>query len=629
MCGINAIFDPAGKLPHKALLVGYMDDQMRYRGPDDQGIFVDEHIALGTRRLSIIDVDGGHQPVSNEDSSLVIVFNGEIYNYLELRRDLQSKGHHFASRSDTEVILHLYEEKGPACLADLRGMFAFVIWDARRQRLFAARDRVGIKPLYYSEHDGVLWLSSELKAIVGAARIGPTLRDAAVYQFLLYGFAIDQRHTVVEQIKRVLPGEYILAEPGGLTHKRYWAPSFATGGTDGTDGADGAGAVDRSDDELRTVLADAVSLHLRSDVPVGILLSGGVDSSGVAAFAARAGGNHTALCVGYAAACPHDERERAHATARSLGLPYTDVILDSATYGQQFDRLAQFCDEPLGDWASMPQWALYAQARQQGYKVLLSGIGGDEVFFGYPLWNDAAVRMNKVPGTARHTWTGFQEFSVFSEACSLVSSLADGRFPNLAAQLDQPLYELRESAPWGPDAMAAMLFGTYLVHNGCYLADRLAMGCSVEVRVPLLDHVLVDSVFSLPLERRFREGQSKILLKQLLKGMVPSVVLDSPKRGFTPPTPYLEQVVVSRSAEICDGVLATQWFAASKLRALVAQQSALPWLNRGRVRRWLGVARSSVFLFRILAFERWHGLIRSLPSTAIGQGNSDNVPSLP
>ncbi len=603
MCGINGVLDLDQCLPDKAARVRYMNSQMIYRGPDDEGLYNDDQIALGMRRLSIIDVGGGHQPLFNENHSLVLVANGEIYNYVELMCDLKARGHVFATASDVETILHLYEEKGVNCLADLRGMFAFILWDRRTRRLFAARDRVGIKFLYFAEQNGVLWLSSELKTIVGAAQVDPKLRDVAVYQFLLYGFAIDQRHTVVEQVERVLPGEYLLADSTGITRKRYWTPIFS---------ADSTGTENQSDDKLREILANAVSLHLRSDVPVGILLSGGVDSSSVAAYAAQSGGDYTALCAGYLGTSPDDERQQAHATAMHLGLPYEDVVLDASAYSDQFDQLVQYCDEPVGDWAAMPQWALYAQAQQRSYKVLLSGIGGDEVFYGYPFWNDAAAQTGSIPLQARNTWTGYQDFPMFKQSYSLVSSLVNCCFHDLMSDIDQPLYELRESAPWGPDAVAAIMFGTYLIHNGCFLSDRLGMGCSVEVRVPLLDHVLVESVFALPLQHRFREKASKILLKKLLRGRVPDAVLDAPKRGFTPPMRYLEQLLASSSEEICNSILTKHWLEASKLRAVVARQNAMPWLNRGRVRQWLGIPRSSAVLFRILAFQRWFDLIHGL-----------------
>lgn len=611
MCGINGIFDPHHDLPQKSDLIDFMNDSMRYRGPDDQGAYVDDMTAIGMRRLSIIDVAGGHQPLYNEDGSLVIVFNGEIYNYVELMHDLKQRGHRFITNSDTEVILHLYEEKSEACLDDLRGMFAFIIWDRKRQRLFAARDRVGIKPLYMAEVDGVLWLSSELKTIVGAADINPTLRPTEVYQFLLYGYAIDQRHTVVEEIKRVLPGEYLIADATGTTLKRYWVPQF---------GGD-AGIAQHSDEEILATLETAVRLHLRSDVTVGILLSGGIDSSAIAALAARSSNNYVALCAGYATHYAGDERAQAHATATFLGLPHMDVILDVANYESDFEQLVQYCDEPVGDVAAMPQWSLYRQARQQGCKVLLSGIGGDEVFFGYPSWNSMGEQSRTLTPDEFKGWAGLDQ-EPFNVYIAQALDRLNGEVLREAAQhSNTPLYLLRDQAPQGPDAMGAIQFGSYLVHNGCLLTDKLSMGHSVELRVPLLDHILAEAVFGLPLSRRFDLHQSKVLLRRMLRTLVPDAVLDGQKRGFTPPSIYIDRLVTRRIAQMYDGVLVEMgWVDATKLRTLASQHAALPWLQKGRIRSLLGIPKLTTVLFRLLAFESWYTMLSNIPTPAM---NSD------
>lgn len=604
MCGINSIFDPTRRVPNKASLVQYMNDQMPYRGPDGQGIYADDAVALAMRRLSIIDVAGGDQPLYNEDRSLVLILNGEIYNYVELMQGLKSRGHRFMSGSDAETVVHLYEEKGEQCLQDLRGMFAFVLWDIKRQRLFAARDRVGIKPLYMARRENVIWLSSELKAIVGAARISPTLCPAAMYQFLLYSYAIDPRHTIVEEVQRILPGEYLTADASDTTLRRYWTPRF---------GGD-AGIADRSDEEILHTLDTAVQLHLRSDVPVGILLSGGIDSSTVAAFAARSSDNYTALCAGYAGNHAVDERAQAHETAHFLRMPYNDVVLNPATYESDFDELVRYCDEPVGDVAAMPQWSLYRQARQHGYKVLLSGIGGDEVFFGYPTWNVAGEQSRSLSGAEFKQWTGFNRNAAQIQTRQLLDKLSGQSLREAAATADEPLCALRDSAPQGPDAMASMLFGGYLVYNGCYLGDKLGMGCSIEVRVPFLDHALAQSVFDLPLSRRYDPRRSKVMLRRLLRGYLPDAVINAPKRGFTPPGSYLDDLVTQHTSEILEGTLVRSgWIRRSEIQALCSQHNALPWLHRHRVRNWLGLERVGGFLFRLLSFERWHANLSALP----------------
>lgn len=617
MCGINCIWDPFGREPAKAQLVDGMNALMSYRGPDDSGIYSDVEIALGMRRLSIIDLTGGHQPLHNEDRSLFLVANGEIYNYVELTEGLRARGHQFISGSDTETILHLYEEKGEHCLQDLRGMFAFVLWDCRRHRLFAARDRMGIKPLYFSEQNGLLWLSSELKAIVAAADISPTLDARTVYQFLLYGYAIDQRQTVVQEVQRVLPGEYLIADTTGVHKHRYWSPRF---------GGD-SGIANRTDDEILDTLKTAVQLHLRSDVPVGVLLSGGVDSSGIAAIAAHSSDNYKALCAGYTGEAAVDERRVAHATAQGLGLDYLDVVLDTTLYGQYFDQVVSRCDEPIGDLAAMPQWALYKRAREMGFKVVLSGIGGDEVFFGYPFWNLTGAKSQSAIDKDRADWVGLDQRYNWKAEWDCISGMMKPSTALTNVELHHPLFALRDEAPWGPDAMASVLFGTYLVHNGCLLADKLGMGCSVEVRVPYLDHLLVESVLSLPLGRRFSLTTNKPLLKAILRGIVPDGVLGAAKRGFTPPLGDAEHLVLSRSEQIRDGILAHSLLESTQLEALFARTRALPWLNIGRVRRWLAIDRPLELLFRIIAFEAWwdelrHSAVRFEASRSLRMGET-------
>jgi len=608
MCGINCIYDPSAVMKNKRGVVGYMNDQMIYRGPDDTGVYADDMVALGMRRLSIIDIEGGHQPLVNEEDNLVLVCNGEIYNFVELRHELKARGHRFSSDSDVETILHLYEEKAEACLDDLRGMFAFIIWDKVKKKLFAARDRVGIKPLYFAELNRTIWFSSELRTIICAANINPTLRSSAVYQYLLYGYAIDQRHTVVEEVNRILPGEYIVIEKTETNHRRYWIPQF--GGDEGIE--------DLPDSQIRGTLEKAVRLHLRSDVPIGILLSSGIDSSSLATFAALSGDNYTVLCAGYSGDHAGDESAQAQETATLLGLDYDRIILDSDSFDEGFDQVTKFCDEPTGDPSAMPQWELYKRAKQKGYKVLLSGIGGDEVFFGYPKWNIFGELSKHLSLDEYETWIGFDEDRNYIEVSQIIDSIGGDGFKAIGKGINAPLYELRDQAPPGPDAMNAMLFGTYLVHNGCLLSDTLGMGCSVEVRVPFLDHVLVQSVNNLPLNRRFEIPNSKPLLKRLMLGYLPEEVLEGEKKGFTPPEKYIDQLIIRKIDKIYDGILAkTGWIELSKLRRLCSRHSKASLIPYHRVRRLLGIPKIPTFLYRLLAFEGWYNEVISSRQSGI------------
>ena len=594
MCGINCIFDPTHQVPDKLNQVDRMNGQMIYRGPDDAGTYGDDLVALGMRRLSIIDVGGGHQPLFNEDHSVVLVCNGEIYNYVELMRDLKARGHRFMSGSDTETILHLYEEQGETCLQSLRGMFAFVLWDAKRRRLFAARDRIGIKPLYFSQHDGALWLSSELKAIVSVSGLAPSLRPEAVLQFLTYGYATDQVNTVIEEIKRIRPGEYMSADNSGVTFSRYWAPRL--GGDEGI--------ADHSDEEVLETLRTAVNLHLRSDVPIGILLSGGVDSSTVASFSAQSGENFTALCAGYSGKSDRDERNQAHATARYLGIDYHDVELNPGEFASSFEEITGYLDEPNGDISVMPQWALYRRARARGFKVLLSGIGGDEIFAGYSSWNS----IGKLDSHHSSTDVLACQTEMLADK-EMLDHIAGQKLIAAREQADTPTQRLTAQVPAGHDTVNAVLLGTYLVSNGCFLADKLGMGCSVEVRVPFLDHILVEHLLSLPLARRFDSGRSKVLLKQLMRGRLPDAVLDGRKRGFSPPEKHIVRLIEKHSQRIVDGILQKEWVQRGTIENLVRQYNAFPWLGSHRARQCLDVTRSHGVLYRMLVFEMWYANI--------------------
>jgi len=599
MCGINAVLDWKGTLGAPAARIAAMNAQMRYRGPDGDGAWAEGPVALGMRRLSIIDLEGGQQPLFNEDRSLVLVCNGEIYNFKELRAGLEARGHRFATGSDAETILHLYEERGPDCLADLRGMFAFVLWDRTRQRVFAARDRVGIKPLYLGSVRGALFLSSELKGILAGAGLDPTLRPEALRTFLAFSYPLDPRHTLVEGITRVLPGEYLLDSGGGPEHHVWWTPPF--GGEQGIAPAE--------DEEVLGMLSEAVDLHLRSDVPVGVLLSGGLDSSTLCALARNADAACQAISAGYLGSHAEDERPVARRTAQALGLDLLEVECAVSDFEADFEALVQVCDEPVGDIAAMAQWALYRRARQAGYKVLLTGLGGDEVFFGYPPWNALAESFREhTPGSRERAEQVVQAFTRSLDPASTRVLAGPLSQAPAAAEIEA----LWQGIPPGPDEIAALLFRGYLVHNGCQLADKLGMGCSVEVRVPFLDHALVEKVLALPLSQRFDPARTKPLLRRVMAGRLPEEITSGPKRGFAPPIGFIGELVERRIEQVLEGRLVQEgWVDRSELSALVREHRALPWLGIGRLRKWLGVPRHGWLLFRIVALERWLDLIRS------------------
>ena len=345
---------------------------MVHRGPDDEGVYLGDGVALGMRRLSIIDLDTGRQPMSNEDGSVWVVCNGEIYNYRELRRELQLRGHTFRTAGDTEVIVHLYEEYGPRCVEHLRGMFACAIWNTRTRQVLLARDRLGIKPLYYAERDGELLFASELKPILQGEEGGRPLSWEAVEHLFTF-LATPPSQSIVEGIRKLEPARVAVAGPGRpLAIQRYWDVVFEP-----DDAATEGELVER----LRGLLAEAVTLHQVSDVPVGAFLSGGLDSSAIVAMMARpAAGRLKTFSIGFAEA-GFDELAHARAVATQFGTDHYDLMLHPDVV-QIVDDLTWYLDEPFGDTSAIPTY-MVSKLASEHVKVVLSGDGGDELFAGY------------------------------------------------------------------------------------------------------------------------------------------------------------------------------------------------------------------------------------------------------
>lgn len=593
MCGINVIYDPERSIPDRAAVVARMNAEMVYRGPDGEGAFSDGPVTIGMRRLSIIDLEGGKQPLFNEDGTIAVVCNGEIYNHVELRAALEARGHRFATGSDCETIVHLYEEHGEGCVDHLRGMFAFALWDARRGRLVAARDRLGIKPLYVARRGRMLALSSEMKTLVKAGLAGDALDHRALYQTIRHTYPIHERRTPARDVDRVPPGAVIVADAGGVRERRYWTPRFA------------AGDAGLSDEALGETLAEAVRIHLRSDVPVAVLLSAGIDSAALAALAGRAGSEVTALSAGYTGQHACDERRGAQETARALGMRCQEIELDAGDFPALFEELTRRCDEPPCDIASMALWALYRACRAKGYEVVLSGIGGDEIFFGYPAWNRTgevlarraafaprvpplvstlAREAGKIAPRVRDrlgaAWpgpfTGLGRSGVLAatdRALRFLGADPGGREGDAA---DQVVLDLEARAEPGPDSMYAFLAGAYLPNNGFLLADKLGMGNSVEVRVPFADHVLFERVVGLPLSRRYARSEAKPLLKRMLRPYLSPEVLNRPKQGFTPPSSFVRAIVRQHAEEILASPDLRDWLHPDRLSRMVRAYLASP-----------------------------------------------------
>jgi len=533
-----------------------MTATLTHRGPDDAGLFESPGIALGVRRLSIIDVPGGHQPIANEDSSVVVAFNGEIYNYLELRTRLEGRGHHFRTRSDTEVLVHLYEEYGDALVHLLQGMFAFALWDAKRRRLLLARDRLGIKPLYYAETRDGLVFASEAKTLFEHPDVRPQINLEALDLYLSLRY-VPGPDTLFRGVKKLAPGHLLTHQNGKTEIHRYWELVLGD--------FQPAVNLDEAVEEFRALLADTVRAHLISDVPVGVLLSGGLDSSAVAALAAvtaRPPDRPTALktfTVGFDLPGSHNELAEARATAKHLHTDHHELVVkpDAA---ELLPKLAWHMDEPVADPAALPTYLICSFARAS-VPVVLTGEGGDELLAGYPryVWFDRAKALQRrVPHWIRERVLSASRAAPVGERYhrALENVLAErsdlerhlhwvpGLAPELRSELShnrQPMTDdvveryLKPSSEHTIHRLMSLDIHTWLVDDVLHKMDRMSMATSVEARVPFLDHRLVEFVASLPLDVKLANLGTKTLLKHAMAPLLPRATVRRRKHAFQIP----------------------------------------------------------------------------------------------
>ena len=556
MCGIAGIANTSREGVDQQT-IHHMCQTIVHRGPDDEGIFVKDGVGLGMRRLSIIDLVGGHQPIFNEDRSVWIVFNGEIYNFPELRQELVAKGHHFSTNSDTEVIVHLYEEQGAECVQKLRGMFAFALYDERRRRLLLARDRLGIKPLHYALVNERLLFGSEIKTILAAA---PELSDVdsrALLQYAYFGYVPDPL-TAFASIRKLPPGHILEFENGKITLRQYW--NFPKYGTHRP----------RSEEEcleqLEHLLAEAVRIRLISDVPLGALLSGGTDSSLVVALMARAAsGPVKTFSIGFKHA-DFDEAPYARKVAECFGTEHHELILEPDVV-QTVGMLTSLLEEPFGDPSMLPTYYVCRLARQH-VTVALSGDGGDEAFAGYDryrihlqdrsyewipefgrkLYREYLHRLvpYSVPGRNLAYSISLPWHERYIEGISLKPIQREMKvlsedFANQSPGADEPLQLMRDYLNAAPseDPVDRLLYldsKTYLPGDILTKVDRMSMATSLEGRVPILDHVFLEYVTALPSDWKMRGRTQKYILRKLAERVgVPKEVLHRPKQGFALP----------------------------------------------------------------------------------------------
>jgi len=572
-----------------------MNEALTHRGPDSAGEYSDEHVALAMRRLSIIDVEGAAQPLFNEDKSLVLVANGEIYNFLELRDQLTGLGHRFASRGDCETIIHAYEQYGCRCVDHLRGMFAFALWDTNRRRLVLARDRMGEKPLYLYCKDGLLVFASEMRALLRSGLVPFELDPTGVHLYFHFEYVPEPR-TAVKGVRKLDAAHLLLVDVDAQStrEQRYWNMEDAAP-------LDGDPAV-----LLRAALEDVSRIILRSDVPVGIALSGGLDSSSLAVLAARRScDGFQAFAVGYPEHSETDERADAAALAAELDMPFHDVEISAGDMVAGFAGLVLARDDPIADIAGYGYYAVARLARDHGVPVLLQGQGGDELFWGYP-WVKEAVAANalkanvlkrgwrELPACLRLRGPGgirpWQIRSWLTDLCGLRAGLRRyHRYRNsdpdrmlfydlsmqfaLALEETPSLYaraffeQVTESAPfdiftfeqpWPPIdvRLTSLICDTYLRSNGIAQADRLGMASSIELRLPLLDHKFVETAVGLRKTRPDHHLAPKRRLKEAIGDLLPPQVLGRAKRGFTPPMmEWLSAIMKEHGPDLVDGYL--------------------------------------------------------------------------
>ena len=632
MCGICGIIGKNQLNPDTLASIIRMKEQLIHRGPDGEGTFNDDHVALAMRRLSIIDLSGGWQPLYNENRTLVLITNGEIYNYIELRKQLEQKGHIFSTKSDSETILHLYEEYGSACVHHLRGMFAFALWDRKNQRLMLARDRMGEKPLLLYETDEKIIFSSELKSILQTHEIPFILDPDAINLYFHYQYVPEPR-TPIKNVRKLPAGHFLIIDlaPFRCTQTCYWRME------------DAPPLTGNPAELIRTALEEVSELIIRADVPVGVALSGGLDSSAIAALATKKYPDTMhAFSIGYPDHPPCDERRDAEKFANFLGMPFHDVELKTEDLVSIFQDLVYYRDDPIADISGYGYYAVMKLAHDHRVPVMLQGQGGDELFFGYPWVKDAvkqSLRKESLMKIGNHSWINYFNLtfpSLTSPSEVLQWMRAYGGFKSAWRQ-----YQRDKSMPYDqfvfmdlvPDfnstdlcyeklyndsfkekitknlphdlftsplpwknvdiVMTRLISQIYLLENGIAQGDRLSMASSVELRLPLVDYRLVETIIGLRKNYSDYNLEPKAWFKSALKDIVPEWVMIRPKRGFAPPVKEWHEALFQQYGSLLDGGLLVRF---GVLKPEIAKKMAKGPFPRGAV---------TPLSFKALVLELW------------------------
>ena len=620
MCGIcgKLNFDRERPVPQSQLK--QMADAIYHRGPDDEGYYTSGPVGFGFRRLSIIDLNTGHQPISNEDGTIWIVFNGEIYNFQELRDDLQKKGHVFRTKTDTEAIVHLYEEYGERCVEKLRGMFGFAIWDSARRRLFVARDRVGIKPIYYALTKDSFVFGSEMKAVLASGDVPQEVDPQMVDRFLTYHY-LPGEETSLKSVRKLPPGCYMVVENGQAKITQYWDLSFAPREQ----------SFEEAQRELMRLFEQSIALHMISDVPVGFLLSGGVDSTAMLGLAVgKSPFPLSSFTLGFNMPGLADERPYARLAAEGYGVQHHDMTISAQEFADFLPQFAWHMEEPVCEPQAV---ALYYVSRlaKDFVKVLISGEGGDEAFAGYQTYRGVLwlERLKRLSGPFRRPLGSMMEMVnragnshrldkyaplmnvPFEEYFHGRTTTPFSYFHDDAEKLyssDFYAHVDREHSLAPTKAFHKKRIGGGLVNRMLYLdtkstlpddlllkADKMTMANSVELRVPLLDHNILEFAATLPESFKVKGFTTKYIAKKALSQRVPREILERKKAGF--PVPY------------------QSWFR-SELRNWVAdvlldrKSIGRGYFNGGEVERLVqanaATGAYSRELLSLIALEFWH-----------------------
>ncbi len=623
MCGIcgKLYFDRGRKVAPSVLK--NMADAISHRGPDDEGFHLSGPAGLGFRRLSIIDLGGGHQPLCNEDGTIWIAFNGEIYNYRELRGFLQSKGHIFRTQSDTEVIVHLYEELGENCVEKLRGMFGFAIWDERTQSLFLARDRVGIKPLYYRVSSESVIFGSEIKAILADPEVKVEVSPEIIDRFLTF-FYVPGEETLFRNIHKLAPGCCMLVQNGSVKIRQYWDLRFTRSTL----------SFEQAEKRFNEVLEQCVSMHMISDVPVGFLLSGGVDSTAMLSFAVgKTDKPLSSFTLGFSSPSVTDERPYARLAAERYGSEYHEATISSREFCDFLPDYVWYMEEPV---CEPPAVALYyiSKLARDFVKVLISGEGGDEAFGGYPnyrnmLWMERLKRLlgpfKGAVGSGLSSLNGVLHSRRLKKYAPLIGMRLESHYYSRTSgplQLfncsAEQLYTkdffqhvnkqqsvhavtqyLQSVGDAGRDDLVnRMLYvdtKTWLPDDLLLKADKMTMANSVELRVPLLDHELLEFAASLPGNYKVRGLETKYLAKKALRDRIPREIRERKKTGF--PVPYESWLRTDLRDWLHDLLLDSQ-------------TSSRGYFNRGFLEKLLAQSQTtgeySKEIFSLAVLELWH-----------------------